>query len=437
MPFADEHEHDSAVSEIMWCVHALMGVLMPDEWVQGQWVKPPSPFGADHGRKNWTFVKRCKMLQVATDAMFDTAIQYDTDLRKDVKLVCGLLSLISIRMTTLKKGEDNSYKAFISLFDRVSFAALLFWNTVHTPELKLILKAISDGMLSNRSNLGMAVSDDMLDGSIVRILSTIGENLMKIETKNVQSHAVRKCLSRVSGALCPSSRSDSTEKNVNPKVKSNDSDANPPRSNIQEPSNYDTVEPYGNTKHRTVHQISYPPPSTGSDVEKTENDVLRVSDTTSEYRLQDMSECINEAKDIVLTNGSYAGSVANFEFSLLCEILLKFSAGLCSVSFRDRKAGAKLMQVLMKIKFTADAVSERKIGPFHTVFNAISRSMQGMGKSLEAAKSPEDLNHNILDVLETLAANLLLVCESPMKALNQECEEFMFEAIYCLNPLAD
>ena len=60
-----------------------------------------------------------------------------------------------------------------------------------------------------------------------------------------------------------------------------------------------------------------------------------------------------------------------------------------------------------------------------------------MGKSLEAAKSPEDLNHNILDVLETLAANLLLVCESPMKALNQECEEFMFEAIYCLNPLAD
>ena len=201
MPLADEHEHDSAVSEIMWCVHALMGVLMPDEWVQGTWVKPPSPFGADHGRKNWTFVKRCKMLQVATDAMFDTAIQYDTDLRKDVKLVCGLLSLVSVRMTTLKKGEDNSYKAFISLFDRVSFAALLFWNTVHTPELKLILKAISDGMLSNRSNLDMAVSDDMLDGSIVRVLSTIGENLMKIpekiRTENIQSTAVQKCLSLV------------------------------------------------------------------------------------------------------------------------------------------------------------------------------------------------------------------------------------------------
>ena len=409
-----------------------MGVLIPDEWVQGTWVKPPSPFGADHGRKNWTFVKRCKMLQVATDAMFDTAIQYDTDLRKDVKLVCGLLSLISIRMTTLKKGEDNSYKAFISLFDRVSFAALLFWNTVHTPELKLILKAISDGMLSNRSNLGMAVSDDMLDGSIVRILSTIGENLMKIETKNVQSHAVRKCLSRVSGALCPSSRSDNTEKNVNPKVKS---DANPPRSNTPEPSNYDTVEPYGNTKHRKANQTPSLPPSTY--VENTENDIPRGSNTTFEYRLHYMSEYICEACTVVLTNDSYAGSVANFEFSLLCEILLKFSAGLCSVSLKERKAGAKLMQVLMKIKFTADAACERKIGPFHTVFNAISRSMQGMGKSLEAAESTEDLNHNILDVLETLAANLLLVCESPMKALNQECEEFMFEAIYCLNPLAD
>jgi hypothetical protein len=436
MSFAEYHEHDFAVSEIMWCVHTLVGVLLPDAWLQEKWAKPPSPYGADHGRTNWIFIRRCKALQVATDAMFDKAVKSDTALRKDVKLVCSLLSIVSSRMMATRKGDDTSYRAFISLFDRASFAALLLLNVIHTEELRLVLQAVSDGMLYNRANLEMALSDSLLDGSIVRVLSNLGENLMKIPAKiqekhtRIQSIAVKECLIMVGEALCPPPQDINKVVVVKDNVNHDALNIHPMESHEPEPSNYDIVEPYGARRRK----LRNTPRTTG--VDSKEQVGLPAAVTSFEHRLQDMNDFINEAKDSVRTNDSYAGSIAEFEFAVLCEILLQFSTNLCNVRLRDRKAGAKFMQILMKIKFTADVASEKRIGPFYTVFNAISRSMQGMGRALEIANTPEKLNTTILNVLETLASNMLLVCELPMQALNPDCEETMYAAIYSLNPFA-
>jgi hypothetical protein len=288
-------------------------------------------------------------------------------------------------------------------------------------------------MLGSRINLEMSASDDgLLDGSMVRVLSTIGENLIQIPEKippdeKIQSTAVKECLKLVGEALCPPPTGIKKVQQGIKKVQRgvNQVHAGPPKSHQPEPSNYDAVEPYS-TRQRT--------PSARK-VSKAQAELPSVV-IPFEQRLDNMNHFIDEAKDIVRTNNSYAGNIAKFEFSVLCKILSRFSTDLCNVHLKDSKAGAKLMQILMQTKFTADAASEKKIGPFYKVFNAISQSMQGMGRSLEVANTPETLSIITERVLETLASNMLSVCESPMQALNPECEESMFAAIYSLNPQA-